>query len=162
MSSIRTRVDQFVAARRETIPKHWHDVQPPPGSREEREFQFLPVIHFLCRDGTEQVVGCPLRDGIQKDAVAATMKVFAEKLDAIAVALITEAWMVDDDGTDVAPRDRPDRREVLLVTIETVLACHSMAWDIKREEGRAPQLHMRAFETTDPESRFFGAIAKLN
>ena len=161
MTPIRKSVDEFLASIRETVPSHWSDVQPEPGSTEESEFEFLPMLHFLCRDGSEEIFACPLTDARQKTIVAKLMKVFAKKLDAIAVALITEAWTATDDGTEVAPRDRPDRKEVLLVTIETVFACHSNIWEIKREEGRAPEL--AAFrDIVAEDSRFFGVIEKLN
>ncbi len=157
MSEIRDRVDEFTAVMLRKAPKHWNDVQEDAGA----DFQFMPILHFLGRDGTEYVHACPMQGPEQKDLVARFMAYYTKATDAIAVAMLTEAWTATDDGTNDEIRFRSDRQEILMLWIETVFACHTAMWHIKRPEGRAPELdEVHGMERS--EGRFFGAIEKLN
>ncbi len=156
---LKERIEAFRAKLYRDGPAHWYEVQPVIEAEEDGAY--LPMLHFLGRDGREHIYGCPLQGPAQKNVVASYMRLHAQSVDAIAVAMLTECWSAIDDGTQIEVRNRTDRQEGFLITIETVFSCYSMMWHIKRPDGQPAELVERQ-NITDAESRFFGAIDKLH
>ena len=89
-----------------------------------RAGEFLPMYHYIDRDGKDFVVPAPPTQ--DKDAAVAIVRAVLEACGATRVAFLDEAWMLDAQrsGFDFEQANRdgiskhPDRIEVLLISAE--------------------------------------------
>jgi hypothetical protein len=70
-----------------------------------------------------------------KDFFAHMVRVTAEKTKAVAATFVTEAWMADGKS-ELAPADRPDRIEVVTITLETPETREFIVMKIDRSEEK--------------------------
>lgn len=132
----------------------------------ERAGQLLPVIMVLGRRDLKTglvlpapemtVVGFDANSPKVKGRLSVLIKQFALSVDAVAVVVATEAWMVQaqegeriDDLTAMAPSAHPRREEVVHVTIDALAGCRLFWATIL---GGAGQRRLGLFESKTPSS----------
>lgn len=163
IQTLRERVDGFTTRLPKLVAGFWR--QTTRGGRDT----LAPMFHALLRDGTEHVIGVSIEDPSQKDAVAEFIRLYARAHDAIVVAFVSEAWMIEAPHGDrrhlseyrgVAPSESPNRIEILFANCETPFGQTMDLWKIDRTGPRAKLKRQK--RVSNIESRFFGAVAKLN
>ena len=111
-----------------------------------REDQLVsPVALIITRKKEIIPVMMQFENDFEKDLVMGSVKVLCQQHDAIALALITEAWVVyakTEDKDEMLKRreeaggivNLPDRKEVVCMIFETKLTTHNVIFDIDRQK----------------------------
>jgi len=116
----------------------------------EPDEDLMPVAFVLDGEGTLAIVSIDPRFM----ATPATKEMLAQQVlpdvirkhNGIAAAFVSAAWMATYERNDrnihkqVPPKERPDRKEVVLFTAATALEVKSYSADIERHEDAPPTL----------------------
>lgn len=142
------------------VPKHW--IKATKRGRHD----LAPIAHLLLRGGTEHVIGTQFVGADSKARFDRMLREYAQEHDAIAIGMLTEAWMArqrpedpEDWRDHPSIADREDRVEILVLTFDTPYARSAVLWRIEREEGKRARL-VREEAPSNVEGRF-GGVGKL-
>ncbi len=110
----------------------------------EHSGRLLPVAFIFGKDySTAEIVGCPWKNDVEKEAAVLLLRERCRKLDACAIAMLSEAWWADlhnvkslDDWDGTPASEQPNRKEVVLIYVEELDGCWRGTADITRSGGR--------------------------
>jgi len=93
--------------------------------------EILPMYHIVKRNGDEFIMPPPqniekmleakgvtvTQDEI-KDLSISIMRKFFEEADVVRYAFFDEAWIVENATSGIRPKEHPDRKEIILLSVE--------------------------------------------
>ena len=120
----------------------------------------MPSWLYVDRQDRMHIVGTPWESNDAKEGAARHVRWIMRKDQAVAYSLVTEAWTATqpegwkpDQPIEVAPRDRPDRKEVVIAFATDGEHIEWKRWAIKRDwTERVVALEEEAFEEGPLES----------
>lgn len=106
----------------------------------EMSGRLLPVAFIFGRDKTVHIVGCPWKDAEEKDEIVRSLQQFCRDKQAVAIAIVAEAWAVGEDDIigDAPPADQPKRKEIFTLYVETLDGYWAGHSDITRDAKGKP------------------------
>lgn len=129
---------------------------------------FQSTYWLMCKkDALMYTVKNMPNDEGAKDAIAQFIKAEAKKHKAVGYIFATEAWSITakkgEDFPDIAPSKSPDRKEILMLVVESIDHINSYTWEITRDEHNKPSLsksekHKSDKKDNDYKSKFGNVI----
>jgi hypothetical protein len=102
----------------------------------------VPSWLLIQADGSTEIIGTPWNDDDEKHNFVVLMKLKMRELGTVAYSLVAEAWQASapkhwDTKSDLPdklrPRNRPDRKEVVMALAATATEARYRQWEIKRD-----------------------------
>lgn len=128
--------------------------------------QIMPVFLILTGHDEIMIVGTPWQDDDQKDMAVALLRRMMASHQAKAYSFLTEAWVARQpkgwkigDPQGSAPKNRPDRKEVVLAMASNGSSTKYKSWDIIRDQdGNCIELKPEKDITEFAFGRFDGLL----
>jgi len=101
--------------------------------------ELVPTWALAKSDGSLMIAATPFGSNLEKDLMVDAIKKLIKLHDVVSVSLLSEAWMVTQNkppsGDDLPPSERPDRIEVVMISVEDAAGAHVRIWSVERGEG---------------------------
>lgn len=131
--------------------------------------ELLTTFALVKRNGGIDIIGTPWPSDKEKRAMVLGVCIEALKNDAIAYCFTTEMWFATaklegqyaPPPVGPPPRERPDRREGIMVLVSDGKERKFNTWEIIREGGRCAQLVQNAKEALGFESWIADALDRV-
>ena len=132
----------------------------------EKDKSITPICMLLDKDNKLAVFPTIVNSVEDKEHLSNVLIPSAiQQTGASVLALISEAWMSEPkkekdalkasllENGMIKPSEDPDRKEVIILTIETIASSKMIMWSIIREENEEPRLELNASLDKDVELR---------
>lgn len=108
--------------------------------------EICPTYFVQDEDGNIFEAKTPFRNDMEKRLYKMAVKESCKQFGAVRYALLTEGWSVERKVNDPeelrAPKECPDRKEILLVLAEDDETSMMLSYEIIRHENSAPYLNL--------------------